>query len=122
MRYKSDIRIATTEEGFNILNESINEYLSKTNSGLGNNLLLMLDINKRKANDQRYFGWNNITWLTHLNYKNIDAIMLGLNDLKNKDIPFRFTRIGEDLSDIEEIINDDYLKLDYIEASRRFLD
>lgn len=119
---KSDIRITTTEEGYNILNNNINEYLKKINGGLGNNLLLMTDVNIKRRNNQRYFGWNNITWLTHLHHKEVDALMLGLKQLKKKDIPFRFIRIGEDVSDIEEMINDDYLKLDYIKTSRRFLD
>lgn len=122
MGYKSDVRIITTEEGFNILNNNINYYLKRIDGGLGNNLLTILDVNKHKLNNQRYFGWNNISWYTHLHYKNIDALMSGLKKLQEDNIPFRFTRIGEDVTDIEEIINDDNLKLNYIEPIRKFVD
>lgn len=116
MSFRSDVRINTTEEGFNNLNDYINAYLKKHNKGLGNNLLTSLDVNKHKPRSQRYFGWNNILWYSHLNYISIDALISGLDNLKDKDIPFRFIRIGEEVSDIEEIINDKYLLLDYIDA------
>lgn len=122
MGYRSDIRIMTTEEGFKSLNNTIDNYLKENGLGLGNNLLYTLDINKHKARSQRYFGWNNIIWYTHLHYVYVDVILMGLKELKKENIPYRFTRIGEDISDIEEIINDDYLKLDYINADRRFVD
>lgn len=122
MGYRSDIRIMTTEEGFKSLNNTIDNYLKENGLGLGNNLLYTLDINKHKARSQRYFGWNNIIWYTHLHYVYVDVILMGPKELKKENIPYRFTRIGEDISDIEEIINDDYLKLDYINADRRFVD
>lgn len=122
MSYRSDIRITTTEEGFNILNDNINIYLKTHNLGLGNNLLSLLDINKHKYNMQRYFGWNNIIWLAHLHSADVDAILYGLKKLKENNVPYRFTRIGEDLSDTEEIISDDDFRLDYIDTYRKFID
>lgn len=49
MSFRSDVRINTTEEGFNNLNDYINDYLKRHNKGLGNNLLTSLDVNKHKS-------------------------------------------------------------------------
>lgn len=122
MGYRSDIRITTTEEGFNNLNNIINSYLNDNNLGLGNNLLNTLDINKHKSRRQRYFGWNNIVWYSHLHYIYVDVILMGLKELKKENIPYRFTRIGEDIGDNEEIVFDDKFLLDYIETKKQFLD
>lgn len=122
MSFRSDVRITTTEEGFNSLNNTINTYLKDHDLGLGNNLLFTLDINKHKSRRQRYFGWNNIIWYSHLHYVYVDVILMGLKELKKENIPYRFTRIGQDIDDNEEIIFDDKYILDYIETSKRFID
>lgn len=122
MSFRSDVRITTTEEGFNSLNNTINTYLKDHDLGLGNNLLCTLDINKHKSRRQRYFGWNNIIWYSHLHYVYVDVILMGLKQLKKENIPYRFTRIGQDIDDNEEIIFDDKYILDYIETSKRFVD
>lgn len=122
MSFRSDVRITTTEEGFNSLNNTINTYLKDHDLGLGNNLLSTLDINKHKSRRQRYFGWNNIIWYSHLHYVYVDVILMGLKQLKKENIPYRFTRIGQDIDDNEEIIFDDKYILDYIETSKRFVD
>ncbi len=105
MGYRSDVRIMTTKKGFNELKKFTNKYLKNKNFEYLN-LLEDLDFNK-ETEYAKYFGWNNIKWYeTCEGYEDVDAIIEGLNYLKDKDFSYRYVRIGESYDDYEEMYNE----------------
>ena len=122
MGYRSDVRIITSKKGFNELNKYVKDYLSKLDHDEYN----LLDNLKFKAeNDYSvYFGWNWVKWYS--SYESVDAVESGLQYLKDKDMSFRFARIGESYDDYEEDSyeseNEDEQDLDYPSMIREFDD
>lgn len=122
MGYRSDVRIITSKKGFNELNKYVKDYLSKLDHDEYN----LLDNLKFKAeNDYSvYFGWNWVKWYS--SYESVDAIESGLQHLKDKDMSFRFARIGESYDDYEEDSyeseNEEEQDLDYPSMLREFDD
>ena len=53
---------------------------------------------------QMYLGWDDIKW--YHDYDDIMALESGLDYLKESNYTFKFSRMGEDFDDIEEIYND----------------
>ena len=86
MGYKSDVRIITSKDGFEILKEFVKKYLKEHNEDY--NLLEKCDI-KQEGKEQYYFGWNYIKWYEN-DYKDVDAIMEGLNYLGEKEYQIEF--------------------------------
>lgn len=122
MGYRSDVRIITSKKGFNELNKYVKDYLSKLDHDEYN----LLDNLKFKAeNDYSvYFGWNWVKW--YQSYESVDAVESGLQHLKDKDMSFRFARIGESYDDYEEDSyeseNEEEQDLDYPSMIREFDD
>ena len=122
MGYRSDVRIITSKKGFNELNKYVKDYLSKLDHDEYN----LLDNLKFKAeNDYSvYFGWNWVKWYS--SYESVDAVESGLQHLKDKDMSFRFARIGESYDDYEEDSyeseNEEEQDLDYPSMIREFDD
>ena len=98
MGYRSDIRIITSKDGFEILKEFIKGYLKDNKEDY--NLLEECDI-KEEGKEQCYFGWNYVKWYEH-DYPEVIAIMEGLNHLGENEYSYRYMRIGESYDDIEE--------------------
>ena len=71
-----------------------------------------------------YFGWNWLKWYD--GYDSVDAIESGLNHLRDKDMSFRFARIGESYDDYEEDSyeseNEEEQDLEYPSMNREFDD
>ena len=103
--------IMTTEPKF-VPNEAVQIHL-------GDNL-------KFKAeNDYAvYFGWNYLKW--YEGYDSVDAIVDGLNHLKENNMSYRFARLGESYDDYEEESFESDLEeeqdLDYPSMLREFDD
>lgn len=97
MGYRSEIRIITSKEGYEKLNEFVEQYLKDTEE---DNLLKECDI-KNIGKEQCYFGWNDIKWREN-DFKDVDAIMEGLNYLGENEYSYRYMRMGENYDDIEE--------------------
>lgn len=98
MGYRSEVRIMATKKGFNELNKYVKNYLSKLNHD-EYNLLDNLDF--KVENDYAvYFSWSWVKWYS--SYDSVSAIESGLNHLREKDMSFRFARIGENYDDYEE--------------------
>lgn len=121
MGYRSEIRIITSKEGYEKLNEFVEQYLKDTEE---DNLLKECDI-KNIGKEQCYFGWNDIKW--HENdFKDVDAIMEGLNYLGENEYSYRYMRIGENYEDIEEQFydgeKDEDIYLEYPSMIREFDD
>ena len=98
MGYRSDIRIVTSKEGFEILKDFVAEYLKEHNENY--NLLDECD-KKEEGKNQCYFGWNYMKWYEH-DYPEVVAIMEGLNHLEDNEYSYRYMRIGENYDDMEE--------------------
>lgn len=98
MGYRSDIRIVTSKEGYEKLKEFVTNYLKEHNEDY--NLLEECDI-RHEGKNQVYFGWNYLKWYEG-SYKEVDAIMEGLNYLGENEYSYRYSRIGESYDDYEE--------------------
>lgn len=122
MGYRSDVRIITSKKGFNELNKYVKDYLKNLNHEDYN---LLDDLKFKAENDYSvYFGWNWVKW--YQGYESVDAIESGLQHLKDKDMSFRFARIGESYDDYEEDSyeseNEEEQDLDYPSMLREFDD
>lgn len=115
MGYRSNVRIALSNKGYSELKKYVNDYLSKNAKAEDNfNLLTDPDIFKQ-AKETTYLGWNYIKWYDG-SYKDVDSIIYGLNKLRDNNMSFRFSRIGEDYTDYEEdIFDSDNKEEPYIE-------
>lgn len=106
MGYRSDVRIVVSKEGYELLKEFVEYYLKdnvKKEEINEMNLLKSVDI-KTEGKDQVYLGWNSLKWYD--GYKDVDAIMEGLNYLEDNERSYRYMIIGEDYTDVEEMSND----------------
>lgn len=125
MGYRSDVRIVTSKEGFKKLEEFVENYLKEKQVDIEEyNLLNSLDI-KSQGKGQCYFGWDSIKWYEFSDFEEIDAIVAGLQYLKEEGYSYRFTSIGEELDDIEENSYDgdkDDIDLEYPSIIRQFDD
>ena len=122
MGYRSDVRIITSKKGFNELNKYVKDYLSKLDHDEYN---LLDNLKFKVENDYSvYFGWNWVKW--YQSYESVDAVESGLQHLKDKDMSFRFARIGESYDDYEEDSyeseNEEEQDLDYPSMIREFDD
>ena len=122
MGYRSDVRIITSKKGFKELNKYVKDYLKNLNHEDYN---LLDDLKFKAENDYSvYFGWNWVKW--YQGYESVDAIESGLQHLKDKDMSFRFARIGESYDDYEEDSyeseNEEEQDLDYPSMLREFDD
>lgn len=125
MGYRSDVRITVSNNGYKRLNNYVNDYLNKNPQSEDNfNLLTDPDIFKQ-SKQSTYLGWNYVKWYED-SFKDVDSIMYGLNKLKEDNLSFRFSRIGEDYTDYEEEIfdsdNKDEPYLEYPSVVREFDD
>lgn len=100
MGYRSDVRIITTRKGFRELKRFVDNYL-KGKEDYKYNLLNDLDINE-ETKYAKYIGWNSVKWYEFSDFEDVNAIMEGLQHLKEKDFSYRFARIGESYDDYDE--------------------
>lgn len=124
MGYRSEVRIITTNKGYDELKKYTEKYL-KDKDFKYDNLLDNCDLFVEDSNS-KYFGWNAIKWYENIgNYEDVDAIMEGLEHLKEMDMSYRFARIGESPDDYEETSyesNTEPEKLNYPSMIREFDD
>ena len=78
--------------------KAVLNYLKEHNEDY--NLLEECDI-RQEGKNQVYFGWNYLKWYEG-SYKEVDAIMEGLNYLGENEYSYRYSRIGESYDDYEE--------------------
>lgn len=111
MGYRSDVKIITTKEGWNMLDSVVrkmagitpaNQY---TETWLTDESHTTIIARNYVLGEWEWFKWS--TWDDE-----VDVFMDTLNDLEEKEEPYRFVRIGEDYNDIEkwEHIPDDCTK------------
>ena len=107
MAYVSDVRILTTENWYNELRKFVDSYL--TDEDKKYNLLYNADVNICK-NKLVYLGWNDVKWYEQSDkFKEVQAILKGLQHLKDNDISYRYSKFGQFYDDYEEeIFDSDY--------------
>ena len=100
MGYRSEVRIATTREGYDALLEIMD---SKNKSGNVEYPLIGSGIDPGYFEEEGgsvVFGWDSIKWYDGL-YRSVDDVVLALDEIGAKEHPFEFCRIGESWDDIE---------------------
>ena len=120
MGYRSDVRIRTTKEGYEVMKKFVENYIKEKDlKGTDWNLLEHAEITE--AEDSITLDWTDLKWYEGINgYEDVDAIMNSLYELSEKDIDYQYMRIGEEDDDIEEkwSINNDSFDSFYV--SRNF--
>ena len=106
MGYRSDIRIRTTKEGFEIMKKVVEKYIEEKVSQERRNVY---DYNLLKAAEITEgvncvtLDWTYMKWYEDCGgYEDVDAIMKSLDILDEKGIDYQYMRIGEEIDDIDE--------------------
>lgn len=127
MGYRSDIKLITTKEGWEELDKAVSEAEPEQKYRITS--LATVSTKKCAANNKEYVlvEWIQIKW--YLTSPQIRAFMQALYTLANKNIMFKFIRVGEDYEDIERIDNEDepakgtdYLSTDYCNSPSLYVD
>ena len=105
MGYRSDVRIATTRDGYDLMCDRI-DFIS---SGL--NSLPLMGSNRRPGFFKEeggcvVFGWDGIDWCVGL-FCDVTNVEEALGELDEQGIPYEFCRIGEGWDDVEFRTNGD---------------
>ena len=101
MGYRSDVRIVTSKKGYKDLDEYVKKYLRDHDKNRNWNLMKRPNI-KKETPYTTYIGWNCLKWYEYADYVDVDAVMTGLNYLKEKGYSYRYSRIGENYDDYDE--------------------
>ena len=57
---------------------------------------------KKETPYTTYIGWDCLKWYEYSDYVDVDAIMTGLDYLKENGYSYRYSRIGENYDDYDE--------------------
>ena len=101
MGYRSDVRIVTSKKGYKVLDNYVKKYLRDHNKDRTWNLLKSPKI-KKETPYTTYIGWDCLKWYEYSDYVDVDAIMTGLDYLKENGYSYRYSRIGENYDDYDE--------------------
>ena len=121
MGYRSDVRIRTTKEGFEVMKKYVENYIKEKGLDSNYNLLNSNHVGITEAEDSITLDWTDLKWYEGINgYEDVDAIMNSLYELSEKDIDYQYMRIGEEDDDIEEKWNINNGSFDSFYVSRNF--
>ena len=101
MGYRSDVRIVTSKKGYKVLDDYVKKYLRDHDKDRTWNLLKSPKI-KKETPYTTYIGWDCLKWYEYSDYVDVDAIMTGLDYLKENGYSYRYSRIGENYDDYDE--------------------
>lgn len=104
MGYRSDVRIRTTKEGYEVMKSFVEKYIKENIKedelkGYDYNLLNSAEITE--AEDSITLDWIYLKWYDGI-FKEVDAVMNSLDILSDKNIDYQYMRIGEEIDDIDE--------------------
>lgn len=106
MGYRSDVRIVTSRAGFEELRRVVREEAIKyATPDYDYNLINTARVMWNYDATQVMLSWDCVKWYEDC-YKDVDAVMHGLDYLTQNGFDWRFSRIGEELDDVEERYND----------------
>lgn len=92
MKYRNDVRIILSHDGYAELSHYLSDYYLKNNLYDALCLLEHTDV-MFTAKHAVYLGWNNIEWNENEDY--VHALMSGLEHLKKNNYSVRYARIEE---------------------------
>ena len=93
MGYRSDVRIVTSKKGYKVLDNYVKKYLRDHDKDRTWNLLKSPKI-KKETPYTTYIGWDCLKWYEYSDYVDVDAIMTGLDYLKENGYSYRYSRLG----------------------------
>ena len=99
MGYRSEVRIATTREGYDLMCDRI-DFIS---SGLNSHPLMGSERRPDFFEEEEgcvVFGWDNIDWCVGL-FCDVTNVAEALGELDEQEIPYEFYSVGEDWDVIE---------------------
>ena len=102
MGYRSDVRIRTTKEGYEVMKNFVEKYI-KEKELKGTDWNLLEHAIKTEMEGIITLDWNYMKWYEgEKGYEDVDAIMKSLDILDEKGIDYQYMRIGEEIDDIDE--------------------
>lgn len=106
MGYRSDIRIRTTAEGYEVMKKFVEKYIEEKVPQEKRNVYdynLLKAAIKTEMSGIITLDWNYMKWYEgEMGYEDVTAIMKSLDELSEKDIDYQYMRIGEEIDDIDE--------------------
>lgn len=99
MGYRSEVRIATTRAGYDLMCEKV-DFLSE---GLDSYPLMGIEREPEFFDEDDgcvVFGWDNIKWYEGM-LADVTNVIDALSELADREIPHEFCRVGETWDDIE---------------------
>lgn len=117
----ADVRIVLTKEAYKELQDFAMKYLRNHSCDYGFKLLKHSDI-KYEGEQFVYLGWDHVKWYG----TEAEAIERGLYHLKEKDLSYRFSYLGDAYDDFVEHCHegkkDHDGRLPYVDVERHFID
>lgn len=101
MGYRSDVRIVTSKKGYKVLDDYVKKYLRDHDKNRNWNLMKRPNI-KKETPYTTYIGWDCLKWYEFSDYEGVNAIMTGLDYLKENGYSYRYSRLGENYDDYDE--------------------
>lgn len=113
MGYRSEVRVVTTLEGFEAMQEIAFKIAEK--EGIANDMTLFpvagqdpdafFDFYDAQE-DYLCFGFDWVKWYN--NYKDVSLFMKTLEVANERGVDWQFIRIGEEFGDVEDFSSDDF--------------
>lgn len=99
MGYRSDVRIATTHEGYERVCKRVDE-LSE-----GRNTYPLIGTKRipvffEEQDGSVVFGWDWVKWYDGM-YADVTNVTTALAEIESAGVPYEFCRVGEEYDDIE---------------------
>ena len=121
MAYRSDVRLIVTKKGY----DKLSKFVQKKVKDISYNLIENCDYKTVHPNVV-CMGWDCIKWYEYSDFEDVNAIMDGINYLKDNDYSVHYARIGENYDDYDEFYYESDIEeeqdLDYPSFIRAFDD
>jgi hypothetical protein len=102
MGYRSDIYLKTTKAGY----LKMRDLIRRKSQAAYEFFITPDNMTIEKSGDREYINmkWEYLKWYD--GYEDVDAVNAAIDEVKEEE-PLHFIRIGEDMTDIEEIYGDE---------------
>lgn len=102
MGYRSDVKIITTPEGWEKIDKAVRKVAGITKKNEEESYWLTERTYWTPICDGKYVlaEWEDIKWYEGRD-EEIDALMNALKELKQRRVPYRYFRVGEDYGDVD---------------------
>lgn len=102
MGYRSDVKCITTKEGFALIDKLVRKASGITKDNEDEEYWLTDGHNTQQICEGKYvlMEYEDIKWYEGYDPA-VSAFMRGLEKLEDKNVPYRFGRVGEDYTDVD---------------------